>query len=152
TAEQRAKLEAAVKGNTDGANALARVLGQPFFVPRPSPVRTPNWLAFLEGPADAEAGRRVFEHPKLAGCFKCHQVEGRGANVGPDLSLIGRTERRWILESILQPSAVVAPHYQAWTILTTDERTLTGLLVHTQLDESTYVDEKGNRFKVLAGQ
>jgi hypothetical protein len=130
--------------------AMARVEKLPFTAKRPNPKATEAWLKLLDGPADSEAGRRVFEHPKLAGCFKCHRVEGRGANVGPDLSLIGRTERKWILESILQPSAVVAPHYQAWTIRTADERTLTGLLVHTYLDESHYVDEKGNRFVVRA--
>ncbi len=132
------------------STALARIDGRPHNVTRPDPKDTAAWLKLLDGPADPEAGRRVFEHPKLAGCYKCHRVEGRGANVGPDLSLIGRTERKWILESILQPSAVVAPHYQAWTIRTADERTLTGLLVHTYLDESHYVDEKGHRFVVRA--
>ena len=34
--------------------------------------------------------------------------------------------------------------------MTTDERTRTGLLVRTYLDESEYIDEKGNRFKVRA--
>src|SRR5439155_26586505 len=63
-----------------------------------------------------------------------------------------RTERNWIVESILQPSAVVAPHYQAWKIETTDSHTLTGLLIGTYLDVSEYIDEKGNRFNVTAGE
>lgn len=150
TPAQQADLIAAAKGK-GVEEAAARVLLKKAPGTRPAAKDADAWLKRLEGPADAEAGRRVFEHPKLAGCYKCHQVDGRGANVGPDLSLIGRTDRRWILESLLQPSAVVAPHYQAWTIRTADERTLTGLLVHTHLDESTYLDEKGNRFKVLAG-
>lgn len=151
SAEQRAKLEAATKDKADLADLAARALGKPFHANRPDAKDTAAWLKRLEGPADPEAGRRVFEHPKLAACSKCHQVDGRGANIGPDLSLIGRTERKWIVESLLQPSASVAPHYQAWTIRTTDERTLTGLLVRTHLDESEYIDEKGNRFKLLAG-
>ena len=32
-----------------------------------------------------------------------------------------------------------------------DDRSRTGLLVRTNLDESEYIDEKGDRFKVLAG-
>jgi putative membrane-bound dehydrogenase-like protein len=155
--QQEALAAAAAKSKEDVDQSLARVFAKPLNpMPlnpnRPAATDTAAWLARLDGAADPEAGRRVFEHPKLAACFKCHQVEGRGANVGPDLSLVGRTERKWIVESILQPTAVVAPHYQAWTIQTTDERTRTGLLVHTQLDESTYLDEKGNRFKVLAGE
>lgn len=148
--DQTARLEAAAVMSPGGREALARLNGRPIHDQRPDPKATDDWLKVLDGPADPEAGRRVFEHTKLAGCYKCHQVAGRGANVGPDLSRIGRTERKWILESLLQPSAVVAPHYQAWTIRTTDERTLTGLLVRTYLDESEYIDEKGNRFTVRA--
>ena len=83
--------------------------------------------------------------------FVCHKLHGEGADVGPDLSLVGRTDRRWIVESILQPSAVVAPHYQTWKVDTADGRSRTGLLVGTYLDESVYVDAKGEQFKVLAG-
>jgi putative heme-binding domain-containing protein len=147
---QKQRLEDATVLPPGGRGALARLNGQPIHDQRPDAKALDAWLKFLDGPADPEAGRRVFEHTKLAGCYKCHRVEGRGANVGPDLSLIGRTERKWILESLLQPSAVVAPHYQAWTIRTTDDRTLTGLLVRTYLDESEYIDENGNRFGVRA--
>ena len=149
TPAQQEKLTTAAKGKDE--QLVARVLGKPVNAGRPAAKEVESWLKRVEGPGDADAGRRIFEHPKLAGCYKCHQVEGRGANVGPELSLIGRTERKWIVESILQPSNVVAPHYQAWKIETTDGRTLTGLLVGTNLDVSEYIDEKGNRFKVAAG-
>ncbi len=148
--EQR-QLRAAIKTKIVAEDqASARINKVPIHTDRPAAKDTEGWLKLLEGPADAEAGRRIFEQTQLAGCFKCHQVEGRGANVGPDLSLIGRTDRQWILESLLRPSAVVAPHYQTWQVQTLDERTRSGLLVHTNLDESQYIDEKGNRFKVLA--
>ena len=151
TAEQRTKLEAATKEKTDAVELTARALGKPFFKARPPATNIDERLKWLDGPADIEAGRRVFENPHLALCSNCHTVDGRGSNVGPDLSLIGRTERRWIAESILQPSAVVAPHYQTWKVETTDGRSRTGLLTGTYLDESEYLDEKGLRFKVLAG-
>jgi putative heme-binding domain-containing protein len=150
TAADRTRLENASKDLADSKDLIDRVLGKPFYANRPPASDTEAWLKRLEGPADPEAGRRIFDHPKLANCSKCHRVEGRGADVGPDLSLAGRTERRWIVESILQPAAVVAPHYQPWRIDTLDGRTRTGLLVGTYLDESTYVDPKGDRFKVEA--
>lgn len=149
TPTQQEKLTAAVKGKPDCDQLLARVLGKSINADRPDARDTAAWLMRLDG-GDPQAGRRIFEHSKLAGCFKCHQIDGRGANVGPDLSLIGRTERKWIVESLLQPSAVVAPYFQTWQIRTTDGRTRTGLLVRTYLDESEYIDEKGNLFKVLA--
>jgi putative heme-binding domain-containing protein len=128
---------------------VARVLGKPFVKDRPPASEVKAWLGRLEGPADTAAGSRVFFHSKLGGCFRCHRIEGRGNEVGPDLSTIGRTERRGILESILQPSNLVAPNYQTWRIETTDGRVRTGLLVNTNLDEYTYLDDKGKQFKVI---
>jgi len=146
--DQRARLEMTARRHSEDTALVARVLGQPFVKERPRPDDLDGWLKRLEGPADSETGRRVFFHPKLAACSRCHRVEGRGALVGPDLSTIGRTDRRHILESILRPSNAVAPHYQTWQIETTDGKTRTGMLIGTNLDEYTYVDSKGDAFKL----
>ena len=50
--------------------------------------------------------------------------------------------------SIFTASAVVAPHYTAWRIETKDGKVRTGMLAGTYLDDYTYLDEKGNIFKV----
>ena len=118
---------------------------------RPAAKDLDAWQKRLEGPADAETGARIFFHPKLGGCNKCHRIDGRGQDVGPDLSNIGRTDRRHLLESILQPSANVAPHYVAWHLETADGKVRNGMLLHTQLDEYTFLDAKGERFKVKTG-
>jgi putative heme-binding domain-containing protein len=146
--DQRKRLEMTVHRQPEDAALVARVLGKPFVQDRPRPDDLDGWLKRLEGPADSEAGRRVFFHPKLAACSRCHRVDGRGALVGPDLSSIGRTDRRHILESILRPSNVVAPHYQTWQIETADGKVRTGMLIGTNLDEYTYVDAKGDTFKL----
>lgn len=134
--------------------ALAELDNRPY--ERVSMNRPPHkdidaWSKRLEGKADAEVGERIFFHPKLAQCAKCHRIDGRGADVGPDLSSIGRVERRAILESILQPSNNVAPHYVAWHLETADGKVKNGMLLHTYLDEYTYLDKNGNRFKVKTG-
>lgn len=147
-AAQRAGLDEVARRHPRDTALVARVLGRPFVKDRPRPDDLDGWLKYLDGPADAGAGRRVFFHPKLAGCFRCHRVEGRGQDVGPDLSTIGRTDRRHILESVLRPSNTVAPHYQVWQIETADGKVRTGMLVRTQLDEYTYVDAKGDWFKL----
>jgi putative membrane-bound dehydrogenase-like protein len=151
TAAQSESLEALAKRRVESADLVARVLGRKFAADRPKLTETDGWLKRLEGGADPEAGRRIFAHAKVAGCYRCHRVEGRGQDIGPDLSTIGLTPRRHILESILQPSAEVAPHYQSWRVETSDGKVRNGLLVNTSLDEYTYVDEKGNRFKVKTG-
>ena len=54
----------------------------------PSAVDVDAWLGLLDGPADPSAGERVFFHPKGPGCYRCHQVNGRGGRAGPDLSIL----------------------------------------------------------------
>jgi putative membrane-bound dehydrogenase-like protein len=149
--QQRAVLEKVAHDWPASAALAARALGRPFIKDRPPAAHLDAWLKRLEGPADADAGRRIFFHPKLVGCFRCHRVEGRGQKLGPDLSSIGRAGRRHIVESILQPSAVVAPHYQTWQVETTDGKVRTGMLVRTVLDDYTYLDAKGNFFHVRTG-
>jgi putative membrane-bound dehydrogenase-like protein len=126
------------------AGAVSRVIE----AGRPPAKDLDAWLKRLDGPADAAAGARVFFHPKLAGCYRCHRIDGRGQDVGPDLSTIGTTDRRHLLESILQPSNTVAPHYQVWQLETADGQVRNGMLLHTHLDEYTYLDAKGGRFKL----
>ncbi len=80
--------------------------------------------------ADPQAGRRVFFHANSAGCFKCHTVNGRGGNVGPDLSRIARTmDRRKLAESIVEPSREIAPQFTAWTFLMSSGKTHTGMIL-----------------------
>jgi putative heme-binding domain-containing protein len=148
TSAQKKELRELGKSRPEAAALVARILGKPFVKNRPPAKDLAAWLKLLEGPADADAGRRIFFHPKLAACYRCHRVDGRGSEVGPDLSTIGRTTRRSILESILQPSNLVAPHYQTWHIETDDGKTYTGLLTRTYLDEYTYIDSKGIPFKL----
>ncbi len=118
---------------------------------RPAAKDLDAWLKRLEGAADPDAGARIFFHPKLGACYKCHRIDGRGQDVGPDLSGIGRSERRAILDSILQPSNNVAPHYQVWQLELHTGKVMTGTLIHTHLDEYTFLDANGGRFKVKTG-
>jgi putative membrane-bound dehydrogenase-like protein len=148
SAGQRAQLEAVAAQQPTAVDFVRRVLGQPFTKARPRPDRLNAWLKHLEGPADVAAGRRVFFQPRLASCARCHRVDGRGQDIGPDLSGIGRTDRRHLLESLLQPDNTVAPNYQVWAIETADGRIRTGMLLRTVLDEYTYVDAKGEQFKL----
>lgn len=148
SAADRASLEELARREPRTADLVARVLGRPFAADRPPLTDVAAWLKRLEGPADAAAGRRIFAHPKLALCSRCHRVDGRGQDIGPDLSSIGRRERRPILESILQPSREVAPQYQVWQIETADGKSRTGMLVRTYLDDYTYVDPQGVSFLV----
>jgi putative membrane-bound dehydrogenase-like protein len=117
---------------------------------RPAAQATDRWLDLLEGPADAAAGERIFYHTKSAGCYRCHRVDGRGSDVGPDLSVTPRTmDRRKLVESILQPSKEIAPQFFVWQVQTEDGRTFTGTLVgEGPGGEQTYADAEGKLITV----
>ena len=75
----------------------------------------------------ANAGRQHFQ--KL--CVQCHRLggEGEGALLGPELTGAGKHGVRYFLENVIDPNAVIGTDFQATTIETKDDETLTGLLV-----------------------
>jgi len=69
------------------------------------------WAALLHG-GDTSRGRRVFEDPRAA-CVRCHALDGRGGNTGPDLTLIGAHPRAELVQSLVTPAARLAASYTA---------------------------------------
>ena len=127
----RALFESLTKSTAEPvrAVAMARLGLAPAASPegRPAAEDIPTWLPRLSAAGDADAGWRLFFGPSVGRCANCHTLEGRGASVGPDLTLIGtRMDRRRLVESILQPSREVAPHFVPWVIATKDGRILVG--------------------------
>jgi quinoprotein glucose dehydrogenase len=83
----------------------------------------------METPGDAVAGERIFFDESGVACFKCHAVSGRGAAIGPDLTLIGiQFPRKDLIEHVLEPSKVVREGYQQWIIETRDGENYIGLI------------------------
>jgi len=75
--------------------------------------------------ASAERGALVFEKT----CTKCHRINGRGSNVGPDISDTRNRTRDALLYDILDPNRRVDPQFSEYVVVTTDGLTFTGLLV-----------------------
>jgi putative heme-binding domain-containing protein len=108
------------------------------------------WLGLLEGPADPSAGERVFFHSKGPGCFRCHQVNGRGSRAGPDLStLAAGINRRRLVESILTPSKEIAPQFVAWSVARTDGTVFTGILLEQAPDGSLVFGDAQGQLTVV---
>jgi putative heme-binding domain-containing protein len=74
---------------------------------------------------DRKAGAELF----ATLCLQCHAIEGRGQNIGPSLSAIVSREREALFLDILNPSLQVAPDFASYTITTTRDDTLVGLIV-----------------------
>jgi putative membrane-bound dehydrogenase-like protein len=89
--------------------------------------RLEKLLADLK-PGDIRRGQLVFNASKTQ-CIACHKVGYVGGLIGPDLTRIGsiRSERD-LLEAIVFPSASFARGYEPMRVLTTDDRTLNGII------------------------
>ncbi len=127
--EYRELLESLTKSTAEPVRSVAAsILGTAASpADRPAADDIPGWLKHLSVAGDADAGWRVFFSSSAGRCANCHAFEGRGASVGPDLTLIaGRLDRRRLVESILQPSREIAPQFVSQVIATKDGRVLVG--------------------------
>ena len=81
--------------------------------------------------ASAEAGAKVFEKT----CSKCHRINGKGHQVGPDLSDVRNRSKLALLYDILDPNSKVEPRFTAYTVATVDGKVFNGLIV-SESDEA----------------
>lgn len=72
----------------------------------------------------AANGQKVF----VAHCANCHRLDREGYAVGPDLYGIRNQPKESILIHIVIPEQEVAPNFAAYDCVTTDGRTLNGIM------------------------
>lgn len=78
---------------------------------------------------DARRGEAVFQRQEL-NCTKCHSIAGKGANIGPDLAMLGtQVKAEHILESILLPDRIIKEEFRAVTLQTEGGLVVTGIQV-----------------------
>jgi putative heme-binding domain-containing protein len=110
-------------------------------------------VTYLNGPegshGDVRLGAAVFAK---ANCINCHRFGERGDGIGPDLTTVGRRfQKKEILESILFPSQTISDQYASKTIITTDGRSIAGL-VAPQADGSVVVlQSNGQKVSIASG-
>ncbi len=68
-------------------------------------------LSRLTG-GDPEEGKKIFFQNRTASCVRCHTIDGRGGEIGPDLSdIAARREKSYIVESLMKPNAELSKRY-----------------------------------------
>ncbi|MGD9723188.1 MAG: PVC-type heme-binding CxxCH protein [Pirellulales bacterium] len=95
-------------------------------------------------PGDLAAGKPLFTKH----CGTCHRLHGEGNQVGPELTHANRKNSDELLNTIVNPSAVVRREYLSFLVHTTEGRVLTGLLVDQSLGSVTLLDAKNQRTTV----
>ncbi len=94
---------------------------------------------------DPHKGVAVFH--KL--CGQCHKIHGQGQDVGPDITVNGRASIDQLLSNVFDPSLVIGQIYQAYTVVTTDGRTLTGLVVENN-PQRVVLKVQGGKIETIA--
>jgi len=80
-------------------------------------LKTKSAVAAPAPTGDAANGERIFR----ANCSSCHMVDGRGGQLGPDLSRIGSGRpRAGLLAKLRGAGDVIRPGYEAVTLVTRD--------------------------------
>ena len=80
------------------------------------------------GNGNPQRGKEVFFGNKAA-CHTCHRAHGKGGEVGPELTLIGRIRTdRDLAESIVYPSSTIANGYTTFSVITGSGRVLDGVI------------------------
>ena len=93
-----------------------------------------KYAASLEG-GSIERGKDVFMNHGAAQCVRCHIVDDYGAEVGPELTAIGQIrDSAYLLESIVDPGAAVAPGYGTMVLTRNSGETVSGLLMAESVD------------------
>src|SRR5262249_32129366 len=75
-------------------------------------------------PPDLSLGRAVFAKD----CQPCHMLDGIGGKVGPDITGANRADLNYLLENMLDPSAVIPKEYAATQIALKGGRVVTGIV------------------------
>jgi putative membrane-bound dehydrogenase-like protein len=110
--------------------ALDKQLAEVWGEVRESSADKQNLIAELKGKltpevlskADPQAGRALFN----TACAACHKLYGEGNLIGPDLTGSGRKDINYLIENIVDPSALLAADYRMTIVTMKDGRVLSG--------------------------
>jgi putative heme-binding domain-containing protein len=90
-------------------------------------------------------GTAIFEKK----CAACHKLGAVGSDVGPNLAALTDRAPRSLLAAILDPSRAVEARYVSYLAVTTDGRSLTGILETETGNSITLLGEQAKRQTIL---
>jgi quinoprotein glucose dehydrogenase len=86
------------------------------------------WMDAVAG-GDPAKGRHLFLNSPSLECQRCHKLAGTGGSVGPPLDdVAAKNDRRYLLESVVFPSAKIAKGYETVNLVLADGRVVSGIV------------------------
>jgi len=84
--------------------------------------------ADVEKFGDPARGELVYRRSTVA-CTRCHAIGPVGPEIGPNLVAVGAAAKtKYLVQSILQPNAAIAEHYETRTFVLASGRVQTGIV------------------------
>ena len=99
---------------------------------------------FAAARPDPAQGAKVFEK----NCANCHQLDGKGAKVGPQLDGIGARGPERLLEDLIDPNRNVDQAFRTTVILLDDGRLVTGLVLREEGAVLVLADAQGQEVRI----
>jgi len=109
---------------------IDRLLNEVWGITRATPADKAKTIAELKKAlsapyeVDLPLGRAVYAKV----CMQCHTLYGAGGKVGPDITGSNRANLDYLLENIVDPSAVIPKEYAAHVLNLTSGRVITGIV------------------------
>ena len=138
------RLDAVIAAEKRESDSLKTLLDQHLQSLTASGIATDSFADTLYG-GNSDAGKKVFYEKTEVSCVRCHQISYSGGKVGPDLSGIGKLkDRRYILESIIEPNKQIAAGHAQVVIMTDEGLMYTGVVKEDNETELGLMDADGN--------
>jgi putative membrane-bound dehydrogenase-like protein len=90
----------------------------------------------LSGTPDLNNGHEVAKRT----CYVCHKLYGEGADIGPDLTGVGRSTLDALLHNVIDPNEVIGNGFEVTEVTLKDDSTISGRVV----------EETDTRIKLVA--
>jgi putative heme-binding domain-containing protein len=141
-----------LSGETAGAQPA---VGPAAFAPAPE--KAARHRAYeqhaLTHAGDASRGRRLFDETERTRCKVCHQIDGEGGQVGPELTSIGgKFDRPHLIESLLEPSRQIVEGFRTTVVVTKGGGVLTGVAKARDERQLTLLDAGGREHVLERGE
>ncbi len=94
--------------------------------------------------ADPLLGGKVFEK----NCLVCHQLDGKGASIGPQLDGVGGRGAERLMEDVLDPSRNVDRAFRYSTVTLRDDEVISGLFRRDEGEIAIFADSTGKEIPV----
>lgn len=104
--------------------------------------------AIADLPGDAAKGKEVFKKR----CSTCHQLEGVGNAIGPDLLTLTNRSTPFLLTAIFDPNRAMEDRFQSYVVALEDGRVVSGLLLNEAANSVTLVDQEAKQHVILRSE